>query len=187
MKLPLADKNWYVLTARVGLECRAADELRLGGYHCYLPMRRVRDFIRRHRLITNQQRPLLPGYVFLATEKATWVDWGHLRSERLFPHVGRPLQGSCGPLAIPGELIVRINEDEIAGEFDETGETKKQNLDKLAKRFKAGKKFRINEGPFSGFMALSEGVTAKQRVKALVSIFGRLSTVDFDPEQLEAA
>ena len=188
MKLPSADADWYVLRSRGGCELLAAQELHDGGFDAYVPQRRIKNFVRRQRLLINQHRPLMPGYLFLATEMGRPVDWGAIRDNKRMRHVGRPLRNAGGfALRVPGKLIVKINEDEIAGKFDETGATKRQNHAKLEERFAPGREFRIEEGPFIGFRALVEGVTASDRVKALVEIFGRMSTVEFDPEQLAAA
>jgi transcription antitermination factor NusG len=115
MQIPSIDRDWFVVRTKPGCEALAADELRIGGHETYLPRRRIKNFIRRQRLLTDQTRPLLPGYLFLAE----------------------------------------------------------------------GNEFRIIEGPFASFMAVSEGVTASDRVIALVSIFGRLARAEFSAEQLE--
>lgn len=187
MKLPTLDTNWYVLRARVRSEAQAADELRQGGYQTYLPWRRVRVSIRRYGPAKETTKPAMPGYLFLAEEKYKPIEWGLLRDELKFPHVGRPICGQYGPLRIPAKLVVKINEEEIAGLYDETGATKKANREKLAKKFAKGLPFRINDGPFWGHTVLSEGITPHDRIAGLVNILGRLAKIEFDPGQLEAA
>lgn len=187
MKLPSPDKDWFVIRAKPRSEAIAADELNDGGFETYLPVRRVRGFLqRRRRLIVEFHKPLMPGYLFLATERHCTVPWGWIRDNRLMRHVGRPLHGSDGPLRIPAKLVIQISVDEMNGEFDETGYTKRENHYKLAERFAEGSEFRISDGPFMGFMALAECVTPQDRIRALVNIFGRMTTVEFDPHQLEA-
>lgn len=187
MKLPSPDANWYVVTTKSRSEAIAAEELNDGGFETYLPVRRVRGFLqRRRRLIVEFHKPLMPGYLFLATERHRTVPWGWIRDNRLMRHVGRPLHGSDGPLRIPSQLVIQISVDEMAGEFDETGSTKRENHRKLVDRFTEGSKFRITEGVFQNYMALAECVTAQDRIRVLVTLFGRLTTVEFDPHQLEA-
>ncbi len=185
MQIPSVDREWFVVRTKPGCESLAADELRIGQYETYLPRRRIKNFIRRQRLMTDQTAPLLPGYIFLASPAGRTVDWAHILHDIAFRHVGRPLRSLLGPLRIPGAIVCQIHADEIAGKFDETGATKKANHSKLELRFHAGLKFRVNEGPFIGFNVLSEGVTPQERVKALVEIFGHMSKVEFDPVQLE--
>jgi transcription antitermination factor NusG len=187
MKIPTLEQTWFVIRARAGCETLAADELRNAGHDHYLPMRRVKSFIRRQRLIRNTQRPLMPGYLFLGAGKGVQIDWGRLRNERLYPHVGRPLRGTDGPLRIPAKIVVDIHCNEVDGLYDETGATKKQNHAKLKERFAEGNEFRVVEGPFSSFMCISESVTPQERIVALVNIFGRLVRVEFEQGQLEAA
>lgn len=185
MKLPTLEFPWYVIRAKAGSEHLAADELRVGGYQAYLPCRRRRRFKRRQRIFDEYHEALMPGYLFLAESRQ--IDWGLLRNELTYPHVGRPLRGHDGPLRIPARLVVQINIDEIAGLFDETGATKKANHAKLVQRFPRGSKHRVEEGAFIGFDALVECVTPKERIKALVEIFGRMVAVEFEVDQLEAA
>jgi transcription antitermination factor NusG len=127
----------------------------------------------------------MPGYLFLAESRL--IEWGLLRDERRFPHVGRPLCSTVGPLHIPARIVVKIHQDEVDGKFDETGATKKSNRAKLEEQFAAGLQVRVGEGPFMGFLAICDGITAQGRIKALVNIFGRLTSVDFEAGQLEAA
>ena len=185
MQIPSAEKDWFVCRTKPGCEQLAADELRAGSYETYLPRKRVKSFIRRGRLMRDQTKPLLPGYLFLASPQGRAVDWAHILHDTAFRHVGRPLRGLLGPLRVPGSIVCQIHVDEVAGKFDETGATKKANHEKLSERFAEGNTFRIIEGPFASFMAASESVTANDRVIALVSIFGRLARAEFDPTQLE--
>lgn len=183
MKLIDPSLSWYVVTCRTGAEERCWMELRAGNLTAYFPRRRRKIFHRRFRIHRTVEDAALPGYVFLAGS----IDWGRLHDDRHFEHVGRPLRGSDGPLCIPGRIVEQISIDEMAGKFDLTGATKKANRAKLAERFPHGMKVRIGEGPFIGFEAIVDAVTAKERVRALVELFGRFSEVEFTPDQLDAA
>lgn len=184
MKLIDPTLPWYVITCRTGCEERAWLELRTGGFDAYFPRRRRKVFNRRVRIHRTVEDAALPGYVFLA---GSGIDWGRLHDDRHFEHVGRPLRGADGPLRVPGAVVLQISIDEMAGKFDETGATKKANRAKLAERFPKGKKLRIGEGVFVGFEAVVEAVTAKDRIKALVNIFGRAVPAEFGEEELTAA
>lgn len=183
MKLVDPQLPWYVVTCRTGMEERCWMELRTGGLDAYFPRRRRKVFNRRMRILRTVEDAALPGYVFLAGS----IDWGRLHDDRHFEHVGRPLRGSDGPLCIPGRIVEQISIDEMAGKFDLTGATKKANRTKLAERFPSGTPVRIEDGPLMGLFAIVAEVTAKERIKALVSLFGRLTEVEFEPGQLDAA
>lgn len=187
MQLPSSDSIWYVIRAKAGWEHLAARELREGGFETYLPQRRVKNFIRRQRLIINHYQPLMPGYLFLGVQQGRTVDWGRFRDDVAFRHVGRPLRGSMGPLRVPALMVIAISLEETAGVFDETGATKKANHDKLAERFARGTLAFVTEGAFAGLTVMSECVTANDRIKALIGLFGRMTTVEFDPDILEVA
>lgn len=182
MKLPSPDKDWFVVRCRPRSEHIAAEELRLGGFETYLPMRRKKNFLRRWRLVVNHHVPAMPGYVFLATEWHRGVDWGRLAYHSDFRHVGEPLRGSCGPLLIHASIIIAISVDEMNGALDEVGAH-----DKLGKRFAAGTQVRIIDGPFASRLAVSEGVAGNDFIDAVMDLFGRQTRVKFEPSQLEVA
>lgn len=187
MKLPILESRWFVVRTQPNAERLATDELRIGGFNAYLPIRRVRNFVRRQRVIRDHEEPLMPGYLFLAEPRTGRIDWGRLRNDIKFRHVGRPLRGAQGPLEIPSRIVVKISEDEIAGKYDETGATKRGKHQKTIEQFPVGGEFRVIDGPFAGFFCEVENVTPQDKIRALVGIFGRLAPVEFDPGQLEAA
>ncbi len=127
----------------------------------------------------------MSGYVFVAGE---FIDWGVLAQGRGYEHVGKPLKdGGDGPKRIPGSVVLQISLDEMAGAFDETGATKKAHHAKLVEQFPQGKRVRVREGSLSGFPGFVEAVTPKDRIRALVDVFGRMVPVEFDVDQLDAA
>jgi transcription antitermination factor NusG len=182
MKLPSPEKDWFVARCRVGTERLAADELEDGGFETYLPQRMLKNYITRNRLIVKRHVPAMPGYMFVATGKGCQIDWGHLRDNSSFRHVGRPLRGMYGPLRIRSADIIAISVDEMNGKLDEVGAQ-----DKLGKRFAPGTLVRIVDGPFASFLAVSEGVSGNDLIDALLDCFGRPTRVRFEPEALEVA
>lgn len=78
---------------------------------------------------------------------------------------------------------------EFEGVYDETKSAKRArgetDRSRLEQRFEIGKQFRVTEGPFVSFLAEVETLTHNDRVKALVNIFGRMTPVEFDPDDLE--
>ncbi len=188
MQIPSENSTWFVIRAKAGWEHLAAEELARDGLQAYVPRRRVKNFIRRARLVINHHEPLMRGYLFVGSPAGREIDWGRFHDGDdawRFRHVGRPLRSATGPLRIPASIVIKISMDETAGKFDETGATKAKNHEKLAERFAPGTEVRVVDGVFAGFMAMCESVTAQDRIKALVSIFGRLAPCEFSPEQLD--
>jgi transcription antitermination factor NusG len=182
MKLIDPTLTWYVATCRTGSEERAWLELRAGGIEAYFPRSLRKVFNRRCRVHRTIESAAIPGYLFLAGD----IDWGKLHADRNFEHVGRPL-GIDGPLPVPGSVVQQISVDEMAGAFDTTGATKKANHAKLKERFPSGMRVKAREGLLSGFEVVVEAVTAKDRIRALANVLGRMVAVEFEPEALDAA
>ncbi len=178
---------WYVVRCDSGDEEKCWLELRTGGLEAYFPRSRRRVLNRRHRIPYHRtaESAAMLGYVFVA---GTHIDWGRLAQGRGYEHVGHPLKdGGDGPARIPGWAVEQVWMDEQAGAFDETGATKKANSEKLKARFPAGMRVKPTEGPLWGFEAIVQCVTAKDRINALVNLFGRMVPCDFTEDQLNAA
>lgn len=119
MKIPTLDMTYYVLRARPSCEHLAQEELRKGGYFAYLPTFKKLKRVGPHRARSLEPQPLMAGYLFLMTEKGATVAWGEFRDEFRFPHIGRPLCGSAGPLKVKDEIVVKIHVEEVEGLFDD--------------------------------------------------------------------
>lgn len=179
MQIPSVDREWFVVRSKAGWEHLAAAELRQGGFETYLPMRRIRNFMRRQRLYTEQHKPAFVGHLFLADSPR--IDWGLFRDNPRFRHVGWPIRDRQGfAHRLPGRLVANISVNETNGVYDETGAH-----DKLAERFVKGRAFMPKSGPFVTFPALVDGVTSSGLIRTLITIFGRDTVVTFDPGQLE--
>jgi transcriptional antiterminator NusG len=197
MTISVDDKRWFVLRVRAGMEDGIFAELGAKGYDVYLPRRRYDKENRRMRVIVERTAPLLPGYLFLVHPRKDRPadDWREVVGDPHDPDIGiagvlGPLKGHDGPLRVPASVIEIIIEEEFASVYDETkggkrarGET---DRDKLERRFQVGRQFSVKDGPFSGFLAEVEKLTHDDRVKALVNIFGRMTPVEFEPDQLES-
>ena len=98
------------------------------------------------------------------------------------------------PLQVPAASVEQFLLAEVDMRFDETraarilrGEEPRTAKEKTAASFPAGSRARVIDGPFSSFMATIEDATTSGKVKALVDIFGRMASTEFDPDQLEVA
>jgi transcription antitermination factor NusG len=188
MTLTVPEKRWFAVRVKAGSGDAVFADLREAGYDVYQPRRRYDRFNRRKNVTVEWSEPLLPGYLFVVHPRpdAPVDDWTEVRAVK---GVVGPLGSENGPLRIPPAVIEAIITAEFESAYDETaagkrarGETKSAELER---RFVAGRKFLINEGPFASFLAEAESITHDERVKALVEIFGRLTPVEFDPKQLD--
>jgi hypothetical protein len=119
MRIPTLDQVYYVLRTKGGCEHLAQDELRKGGYFGYVPTYKALRRVGKTRERCLIARPLLTGYLFLATGTGATVAWGDFRDADTYPHVGRPLQGSQGPLRLNSQVVVDIHIQEVDGVFDD--------------------------------------------------------------------
>lgn len=188
MAVTVQDRRWFVVRVKGGMADGVFAELHEAGYDVYLPRRRYDRFNRRMNVTVEWSEPLLPGYLFVVhPRKGQPVDdWTEVRA---INGVVAPLGTGSGPLVIPPPVIEAIITAEFESVYDDTkaarkarGETDRHRLEQ---RFEIGRKFRVNDGPFVSFLAEVEQITHDDRVKALVEIFGRMTPVEFDPDQLE--
>ncbi|KQZ31594.1 hypothetical protein ASD50_15115 [Mesorhizobium sp. Root552] len=187
LAVSLQDRRWFVVRVKGGMADSIFSELREAGYDVYLPRHRYDKQNRRLRVLTERSAPLMPNYIFLVHPRpGEPVDnWSEVRG---IDGVVGPLSGAVGPLLIPAPVIEVMMTAEFEGLYDDTktakqvrGETERS---KLERRFETGSQFRVTEGPFVSFLAEVDKLTHDDRVRALVSIFGRMVPVEFEPEQL---
>jgi transcriptional antiterminator NusG len=85
-----------------------------------------------------------------------------------------------------GTTPTPVKETEIAA--IQTAQTEGQTKPKPRVHFEEGDSVRVIEGPFANFSGTVEEVKAeKQKVRVLVSIFGRATPVELDFGQVEKA
>jgi len=202
MKFPSPDLDWYVARVTPRTEETIMVRAMVAGIEVYLPRRRYDRFNRRQRVNTERQTALLPGYIFAGTRHRAAADLNaRLRGDR-FKAYGKPmvlgLLGTAdGPLQIPSKIVVDLCTDEQNGVFDETasraekreaeqiaaalaaGQEVRSYDELVAEHFAPGEEFTVRAGPFTGFLAEVEKLTAPDRLQALVSIFGRMTHVEF--------
>ena len=87
------------------------------------------------------------------------------------------------PMVLPGKMLQALA-DQLAGKADQTAQAKRRNA---AARFHIGEIRRILNGPFASFTAQIEEVLVSGKLKGAVEIFGRMTPVEFEPDDLAAA
>jgi transcriptional antiterminator NusG len=190
MKPPSPDKHWFVIRANIKCEEKAVENLRLAGYETYYPRYRVEVKNKRTKIYHVRERPLMMRYLFVAQPKKD-ADWFTLRK---CEGVEAVLGVNGTPIRVPFKDVERIFLAEVDMQFDDTRAARIHRKEEAATRkatlemrFAKGTTHVIKSGPFESFLAEVEEVTKAGDIKAIVSLFGRLTPCVFDANQLVAA
>lgn len=175
---PAGDFKWYVVHTYSGHESRAKASLEerarsrgLGDYfdEVLIPTESVIE-LRKGQKRTST-RKFFPGYMFVHM-KLTRETW-HLVKET--PKITGFLGGN-NPSPVPEREILSVKQQETEG----AAKPKPRIL------FDEGETVRVTDGPFSNFTGVVEEVKPeKQKIRVLVSIFGRATPVELDFTQVE--
>lgn len=175
--------RWYVLRTAVKGERIAKLKIEKAGFETFLPT--YTEVVARKNRLTKQavatdvERVLMPRYLFVAippsTPEAPQPDPREI--VRNTDQVEAVLSFDGQPIMVPPRAIQRIS-DVLTGHGDEAAPIEIPVLVE-------GETMRVVDGPFASFSAVIEEVIATGRVKALVDIFGRATSVEFDLAQLE--
>jgi len=173
-------KKWYVVHTYSGHENRARlsllDRIRTGGMQdefgeVLIPTESVMEVVKGQRRTAT--RKFYPGYLFVQMDL----------NEKTF-HLVKNTPKITGFLG--GTNPTPVKETEIAAIA--TAMTEGQVKPKPRVHFEEGDSVRVIDGPFSNFSGTVEEVKQeKQKVRVLVSIFGRATPVELDFGQVEKA
>jgi transcription termination/antitermination protein NusG len=172
--------KWYVVHTYSGHENRAKlsllERVKTAGFQDFfgevlIPTESVMEVVKGQRRTST--RKFYPGYMFVQMKFSS--ETYHLVKNT--PKITGFLGGN-NPAPVP--------EREITGIHSAMTEGKSKPKPKVV--FEQGDTVRVIEGPFSNFSATVEEVKPdKQKVKVLVSIFGRATPVELDFTQVEKA
>lgn len=172
-------KQWYVIHTQTGQEEKVKSNIenRLKDSNCidkiaqmFIPTERVSEVRGGKKKIT--QRKFFPGYVLIEME-LTDDTWYLIKNT---PGVS----GFIGTKTKPFPL----REDEVKNILKQAEERKEKPLPKVS--FSKGDTVKITEGPFVNFTGeIVEVNPAKQKLKTMVSIFGRATPVELEYWQVE--
>jgi len=172
--------KWYVVNTYSGHENRARqsllDGIKRNGLEdsfgeILIPTESVMEVVKGQRRTST--RKFYPGYMFVQMDL----------NERTFHLVKNTPKitgflGGTHPTPVPAK--------DISGIHSAMTEGKSKPKPKVV--FEQGDTVRVIDGPFSSFSATVEEVKPdKQKVKVLVSIFGRATPVELDFAQVEKA
>lgn len=186
----------YVVRTNIKSEDKAERNLRAAGFATYAPWQRFERLNRRKRVWVQHEMRLAPRYLFLDTGDLSRdrTPWGIIRAcegvEHILGYQGLPL-----PLNKDEERALEaIKAAERDYAFDETraGKLHRREIGKTKKettrmKFPVGSKVRISDGPFTSFNGEVTNVNGRGHLQVLASIFGRLTPVEMEPGQVEAA
>jgi transcriptional antiterminator NusG len=173
-----AEMRWYVVHTYSGHESRAEaslmERVRAEGLEDHfeeilIPTESVIEMRKGQRRTTT--RKFFPGYMFVRM-KMTRQTWHLVKGT---PKITGFLGGN-NPSPVPEREIKSVKQAETDG----AAKPKPKVL------FEEGETVRVTDGPFSNFSGIVEEVKPeKQKIRVLVSIFGRATPVELDFTQVE--
>ena len=166
--------SWYVVHTYSGYENAVAEAVMKAAENRHLqdlvqavniPMETVKE-IGDNNETKMVERKVFPGYV-LVKMVMTDESW----------HVVRNIRGVTGFVG-SGNKAIPLSESEIAALGMEKTE--------VVVAFKLGDRVKVTDGPLEGFYGLVDEVDVdRERLRVIVSMFGRETPVDLDFEQVE--
>lgn len=170
-------KKWYAVSVLSNFEKQVARYIESSAMEAGLendievlvPTEDVIE-IRRNKKI-NTERKFMPGYILVNMELND-------QTHNLINKTNRVM----GFLSAQGEPVA-ISDDEVSVILNRTGtgDSGPRNL----VVFDVGEVIKVNDGPFEGFNATVESIDDEhQRLKVMVSIFGRLTPVELEYTQV---
>ena len=174
------DRMWFVVQCKPCRDGKAAQALQDAGVDVWLPSFKV-TLIRRGRK-TEVERRFFASYLFagIGQDRNGEPNYAPLY-EREF--MFGPL-GQDGPTEFPADVL-QLLADRLSGQ--DRDETEKGRRREAAARLAIGKFYKATGGPFSSFMAEVTAVLDCGTIRADVDLFGRKTSVEFDPGWLEVA
>lgn len=195
---------WYVIRTNIKCEDKAERNLRDAGFRTYAPWQKFERLNRRKRVFIQHEMRLAPRYLFLDTGDLSRdrTPWGIIRGcdgvEHVLGYQGLPIPLSRIRIHPDRPSDVEALEAIMAAErdfaFDETraGKLHRREIGKTKKettrlKFPVGSKVRINDGPFATFGGEITNVNGRGHLLVMTNIFGRLTPVELEVSQVEAA
>ena len=171
-------KRWYSVSVLSNFEKKVAEQIRTSAAEAGLedeieevlvPTEEVIE-IRRGKKVTAERR-FMPGYVLVRMEMSD-------RTYHLINGINR-VTGFLGQQGKP----MPMRDDEVNAILNRVQEG--EEAPRTLIHFEVGEKVKVNDGPFEDFDGMVEAVDEdNQRLKVMVSIFGRETPVDLEFAQV---
>lgn len=180
--------RWYVVGTNPTCEDRAAKSLSRSGFGVYFPTRRIERFNSRKGEWVTRKRSLMPGYLFVEMPDGPLNWWVLRRCDGVKKVLGDfNAERELVPASIPSRLVERVMAGQMNMEFDDTREARKKRGEQAISLYQPGVAISVTKGPFVSFPATVEAVRPNGTVEALVALFGRLTSIQLAPDQVELA
>ena len=167
-------KRWYSVSVLSNFEKKIAEQIRTSVAEAELedqieevlvPTEEVIE-VRRGKKVTAERR-FMPGYVLVRMEMTP-------KGYHLINSINR-VTGFLGSQGKP----MPMRDEEVNAILNRVQET--EDAPRTLIHFEVGEKVKVNDGPFEGFSGMVEEVDAdNNRLKVMVSIFGRATPVDLE-------
>lgn len=191
-------KSWYIVSTYVGYENKVEETLRLkieSGEissdvltSVKVPVEDVVEFVKVKNRKTGVEEEkkrtkkvkILPGYILLELDLPE-VGWKETCS------VIRRVRGVSGFVGTDPNVRPRpLSMSEARKLLQLAGELPGEKNVKIKQNYLVGDQVRINEGPFANFNGTVEEILAeKNKLRVLVQIFGRATSVEIEVNQVE--
>lgn len=173
------EKRWYVVHTYSGYENKVKSTIEEVAKEQGLSEQIVRVLVPAENITSLKKgvkkvttRKFFPGYVLVEME----LNENTLRLIKNIPKVSGFLGSQTEPSPLRKDEVAKIIEQEVSGTPSA----------KMKRKFSKGDAIRIIDGPFENFTGTIEEVSLeKERVKVMVSIFGRATPVEFEFLQIE--
>lgn len=180
---------WYAIVCNANCEAKAKRLVeRVGVFACYLPMFVSIAKVGGHRkTVTVIERPVFPRYLFVSSKIGPFHSH-HLTGLSGVESIVRGPDGR--PAGIPHEVIADIMARDLDGRFDLRAKAARDGLAKphslTETGFEADQAVVVGSGPLEGLTGKIQGLASGAKLRVLMDIFGRPTTVDIDVTSLEA-
>ena len=167
-------QRWYSVSVLSNFEKKIAEAIRTAATEAgmedmidevLVPTEEVIE-LRRGKKVTTERR-FMPGYVLVRMEMTP-------KGYHLINSINR-VTGFLGTQGKP----MPMRDDEVNAILNRVQET--EDAPRTLIHFDVGEQVKVNDGPFEGFSGMVEEVDeAANRLKVMVSIFGRATPVDLE-------
>lgn len=179
----MTERKWFIVRTSIGGEERAARSLRAKRMRVYVPKMRMTTYHHRTKKRIDRHFVLFNRYIFVGMP----VDGMHFGSARKCDGVEAFLGIQGTPYEVSRADIIQCMNTQRKGEFDKLDPRSRK--DASNRKYKPGSVLRVRGSihPFGGFYGQVVKVKGRGVVQAMIRIFGQLTTVDLNPQDIEPA
>ncbi|MDA8760489.1 transcriptional activator RfaH [Amylibacter sp.] len=166
--MPMNSKIWAIVQFKPNAHKLAEHNLNKQGFETFLPCAETRKY--RNKQFISTQRPLFPGYMFVAFEKQN-TPWHKINCTY---GVSKLLTLNNEPYLVSNNLMAHI-----MARYNQEGVLLPQ------KQFSKDDNVRLISGPFDNFLAKVESIEENQRVWILIDLMGQATRTLVNAEKLK--